>query len=165
MATQIRKTDQWVQPVADLVNALKAQIGAGSNFHLDKSEVKPSTANLSPVGLAPCLVALNELIGVYTFHAADLLAHKVADAGSLPAIGAAVDLASAQTAANLLKTFHTAHIASTTVNYAADATNTIGAANATNQASLETLIAALQTAITAHMASGPSAPSVRAMPA
>lgn len=163
MATQIRKTDLWVQPMADAHNALKAQIGAGAFFHLDKSEVKPTAALATPIGLPACIVALKELIGVYLFHAADLLAHKVADAGSLPAVSDPVDLTSCNTAANLLKTFHGTHIASTAINYAADATNTITSANATTQGSLETLLAELQTDIAAHMASAPSAPSIRAI--
>lgn len=163
MATRIRKTDTWVQPVADAHNALKVQIGAGSKYHLDASELIPVAG--APSGLPACLVTLKNLIACYIFHAADLLALKVADAGSLPLPTDPVDLTTANTAANLLKTFHGTHIASTTIHYNADSTNTITSANATDQGSLETLLAELLTDFTAHIANAPSAPSLRTVAA
>lgn len=159
MATVIRNTDPSVAFVVAAHNDLKAQIGAAAFFHLDKSEQTITAANATdlPTSLALC----NNIIGVYRFHFADTLAHKLADATSLPALGAAIDLTSAQTAANLIKASLATHIASTTVNYAADATNTISSADATNQGTLNTLLNELKTDINAHMASGPAAASLR----
>lgn len=159
MATVVRNTSPEIPIFVTAFNALKAQIGAGANFHLDKSEVTVTAANATdlPTSLALC----NNIIGVYTFHFADTLAHKTADATSLPAIGAAVDLASAQTAANAIKTAVGTHIGSSTVNYNADATNTISSANASDQTTLNTLLNELKTDINAHMASGPAAASLR----
>lgn len=163
MATVVRNTSPEIPIFTAGFNALKAQIGAGAFFHLDKSEVIVTAANATdlPTSLALC----NNIIGVYTFHFADTLPHKIADVTALPAIGAAVDLTSAQTAANAIKVAVGTHIASTTVNYAADATNTIASANATDQSSLNTLLNELKTDINAHMASAPAAPSYRLVPA
>jgi len=165
MATQIRKTDAWVQPMADAHNALKAQIGAGAFFHLDISEVKPNPALATPVGLQACIAALKDLIGVARFMVADTLGHKVVDATVLPLVSDPVDLPSCLTAANAIKTWYNTHRASTTYHYNADSTNVTAATNATDQASLETLVAELQVDMTAHGNSGPSAPSVRVMQA
>lgn len=161
MATKIRKTDPLVSVYATAFNSLKAQIGAGAFFHLDKSELTVVSANASD--LASSLTLCKELMNVYAFHLADTLAHKVVDSTNVVAatVASVVDLASAITAANQLKTAYTAHIASTTHNYNADATNTIAAVNATDQSSLNTLLNELKTDLNAHMASGPSAASLR----
>lgn len=159
MATVVRKTDPTLLICCTAFNALKAQIGAGANFHLDASEQTVTAANATD--LATSLALCNNLIGIYRFHFADTVACKAADATSLPAIGAAVDLASAQTAANSLKTAHGTHIASTSVHFNADSTNTISSANASDQGTLNTLLNELKTDFNAHMASAPAAASFR----
>lgn len=140
-------------------NDLKAQIGAGSNFHLDACERLVVAA--TPTDLPTALVSTNELINVFTFHFADLLAHKVAAVSTLPAVGAAIDLASAITAANLMKASHNTECASTARHYTADATNTTSSANASDLASLLTLLTELKADLNAHTASAPAAKSVR----
>lgn len=159
MATVLRKTFPGCQALADAINDLKAQIGPGAFFHLDKCErviVSPNATDLPT-----SLVLVNEIRAVYNFHIADSLALKAVDTVNTIASGPAIDLATAQTLANQIKVAYTAHIASTTYNYAADATNTIAAANATDQTTLNTLVNALKTAINAHLASGPAAKSIR----
>jgi hypothetical protein len=160
MATVVRLSDPLAAPLCAAVNALKLQIGAGSSFHLDASEVTVTAANASD--LATSLTLCNQLIGVFTFHFADLLAHKVVAVSTLPALGAALDLATAITAANLMKASHNTECGSTARHYTADATNTTAAANATDQSSLNTLLNELKTDLNAHMASAPTAPSLRA---
>ena len=63
MATPIRKTEPSVILWATAHNDLKAQIGAGANFHLDKSEKIVTSANAAD--LATSLTLVNEMIGVY----------------------------------------------------------------------------------------------------
>lgn len=159
MATVIRNTDPNVSLWVAAHNDLKLQIGAGAFFHLDKSELTITLANATD--LATSLALCNNITGVYIFHFADTLAHKIADVTALPLLGAATTLATAITAANLIKASLATHIASTTVNYAADSTNTIAAANATDQGSLNTLLNELKTDINAHMASGVASASLR----
>lgn len=163
MATVLRNIDPIIQSVADAHNDLKAQIGAGAFFHLDKSEVTVTAANATD--LATSLVLCNQAIAVYRFHFADTLALKAADATALPALGAAIDLASANTAANLIKTSHATHIASTAAHYAADATNTVLTANATDLTTLMALLNDIKAKINAHMASGPAGKSLRVVSA
>jgi IS5 family transposase len=157
MAYVLRNTDPNAVVIRDLVNGLKAQIGPGALFHLDKIELTIASANASDLPTSIALV--NELMGWYLFHLADTLAHKVA--GTPPAMVKASDLATAITLANAIKADYGTHIASTTVNYAADATNTIAAANASDQGTLNTLLNELKTDMQAHAASGPSGKSVR----
>ena len=160
MATVLRNIHPLAPVMATAINSLKAQIGAGANFHLDAGEeaISSPTATDLPTSLA----LVNNLIGVMTFHFADLLAHKAADATSLPAVGAAVDLASAQTAINLCRTSWGTHIASTAKHYNADATNTIvGTPAATDLPSLQTLANAFATVFAAHIASAPAGKSIR----
>jgi len=159
MATLIRRVFPGVTEIVTAHNALIAQIGAGSHFHLGVSEVTVTVANASD--LPTSLVLCNYLIGVYRFHFADLLAHKVADATSLPVVGAALDLTTAIAAATLIKASHATHIASTSVNYAADSTNTLLTATPTDQTSLNTFLNAAKTAINAHMADGASTAQLR----
>lgn len=159
MATVLRKTDPLVQTIADAHNALKSQIGAGSAFHLDKSERTIGAADAAD--LATSLVLANDIKAIYEFHLADTLAHKAADAA--PALVKATDLASAETLANAIKADYNTHRASTTYHYNADATNTIASADASDQSSLNTLLNELKTDINAHMASGPAAASLRAV--
>lgn len=158
MATRFPRTGPWVQPVATAFNALKAQIGAGAFFHLDKSEFVVEAANGDGT-LAKALALANNIMQVYLFHLADTLAHKVVDAP--PALVAATDLTTAQTLANAIKADYNAHIASTTYHYNADAANGIIAADATNQATLDTLLNEIKTDFNLHMASGTAAASLR----
>jgi hypothetical protein len=157
MATLVRRVDPLSSVIASSVNALKAQIGAGANFHLDRSEVAPALPNASDLATAVALA--NELKAVYEFHLADALAHKLPDPP--PALVKASDLATAITLANAIKTDFNVHIASTTYHYNADATNGTTSANASDLASLQTLVNEMKADMIAHMASGPSAPSLR----
>lgn len=159
MATVLRNTSPELAAMATLHNALKLQIGAASFFHLDKSERIPASA--SATDLPTALVRTNELINIFTFHFADLLAHKVVAVSTLPVVGAALDLATAITAANLMKASHNTECASTARHYTADGTNTTSSADATDLPSLLTLVNELVTDVTAHMASGPTCPSAR----
>ena len=163
MATVVRTTGPETAAWAAAHNDLKAQIGAGSHFHMDACELTVSAANAS--SLATSLVLCNQLIAVMRFHFADLLALKVADATSLPALNAAVDLTSAQTAANLMKASYNTHRASTTYHYNADATNVTSSADASDQSSLNTLLNELKTDVNAHIADGPAAKSIRVVAA
>lgn len=159
MATRVTNFDPLCSVLCTAYNALKSQIGAGSSFHLDASEVTVTAADATdlPTSLALC----NNLIGVLTFHFADLLAIKVVDATSLPALGAGVDLTSAVTAANLMKASYNTHRASTAKHYNADATNVVTSADATDQASLNTLLTEMKGDVNAHLASAPAAASLR----
>lgn len=159
MATVVRKIDPVLETVVAGHNALKAQIGAGAFFHLDKSERTVTAANAS--SLATSLTLLKECLAVYAFHLADTVAHKVADVTNVVTAASPTDLATAITAANELKADYNLHIASTTYHYSADATNAIAAANATDQSSLNTLLNEFKIDFNAHMASGPAAASMR----
>lgn len=167
MATVLRKINPYVQPLADAVNSLKTQIGAGSHFHLDASEVTALLANATDLPSAIALVNQIKRVwnggygGTYPGHTQDLLAHKAVDSADVTAVADAADLTTAEALANDLKAKFNTHIASTTYHYNADATNTIAAANATDLASLETLVNAIKTSLLAHWASAPSAASLR----
>ncbi len=163
MATVVRNTDPYITVWASAFNALKAQVGAGASFHLDACEMSVTAATATDLPTA--LVLTNNLIDIMTFHFADTLAHKVADATALPARGAAVDLASAITAANLIRTSWATHIAATTKHYTADATNTLASVASTDLASLLTLANEEKTKFNAHMLSAPAAASLRVVPA
>jgi hypothetical protein len=162
MATVIRKTEPSVSVWAPAFNAL-ARLSVGSNFHYDASETTVTAATASD--LPTSLALVNNLIGVARFHVADTVAHKAADATSLPAIGAAVDLASAITAANAIKAWYNTHRASTTYHATADATNATTSADATDQTSLNTLANELKTDMNAHMASAIAVASFRVVDA
>jgi len=97
---------------------------------------------------------------VYSFHAADTLAHKAAG-NALASTAPATTLATAITRANDIKAKMTAHIASTDQHYNADATNATAAADATDQTSLNTLLNELKADMNAHMASAPATKSLR----
>lgn len=144
--------------VADVCNKLKTQIGAGSKFHLDASEVTVTAADAS--SLDTSLTLVNQLRAVYEFHKADTLAHKAADTATLTA-PAATDLASAITLANELKGDYNVHRASTSWHYNADSTNVVAASNASDQGTLNTLLNDIKTQFLAHFADAPSCPSVR----
>lgn len=158
MATVIRNTDPSATHWCAAHNALKAQIGAGSKFHLDVSEVVVTAADSS--NLATALTLVNQLRAVYVFHKADTLAHKVVDSATLTA-PVATDLTTAVTLGNELKGDYNTHRASTSWHYNADATNVVTAANATDQASLDTLLNDIKVQFLAHMADGSAAASLR----
>jgi hypothetical protein len=158
MATVVRKTDPMAEVFCAGHNALKAQIGAGSSFHMDKSERTVTSANAS--SLATSLTLVNEILEIYKFHMADTLAHKVVGV-ALASYDKATDLTSAMARANDVKAKMNVHIASTTYHYNADATNAIAAADATDQSSLNTLLNEIKTDLNAHMASGPACASYR----
>ncbi len=158
MATVLRNTHPAMAPMATAFNSLKAQIGAGSSFHLDASEQTISVANASD--LATSLALVNQLLVVYRFHMVDTLAHKVVGV-DLASYAEATDLASAIARANDIKAKYNVHRASTTYHYSADATNVTAAADATDQTSLNTLLNELKVDLNAHMASAPAAASLR----
>jgi hypothetical protein len=158
MATVLRNTDPMASVVADVCNKLKAQVGAGSAVHLDKSEVTVTAADAS--SLATSLVLVNQLRAVYEFHKADTLAHKTADTATLSA-PVATDLTSAITLANELKGDYNVHRASTSWHYNADGTNIVAASNASDQGTLNTLLNDIKAQFNAHFADGSSCPSIR----
>lgn len=162
MATVLRNTHPVVRPFADAHNDLKAQIGAGSHFHLDASERTVTAADATD--LATSLILVNQILAVYRFHMADTLAHKttgVALASYVPA----TDLATAITRANDVKSKYNTHIASTTYHYNADSTNDVASSNATDQDSLNTLVNDIKAQMVAHLADAPAAASIRVVPA
>lgn len=170
MATVLRNDAPYVTDLANAVNNLKAQIGAGSAFHLDVSEVTVTAPNGAGT-LAGAIALANNIIAVLKFHFADTLTHKAADSTSLPSPLDPVNatLANAESCANSLHTAWGTHIASTAVHYNADAVNTDGSSSASDQATTDTRLNALKAAINAHFGSGgaPSgvAPSIRAVSA
>jgi uncharacterized protein YcbX len=121
-----------------------------ANLNVDPPTVAAFTAPAVASDLATSLTLCNWIVGVARQHFADTSAHKVADATSLPVIGAAVDLGTAQTAANLVKASLNTHEASTTYHYTADAANLIAAADASNQGTLNTLLNEIRTDLLAH---------------
>lgn len=174
MATQLRNQDPMASVIAVAHNDLKAQIGAGSAFHLDKGTAEYAVSAPNAADLATSLVLVNQLRtillgggGILASHFADTLAHKVVDTADAATIAApaATDLTTANTLANQIKSAYNTHIASTTYHYNADATNTISSANATDQSSLNTLLNELKTDFNAHIASGPASASLRLIPA
>lgn len=143
---------------AQLAEMRRLRVAAVStNQHLQVSK-DGDGATLAVTGddaddLDSLLLLVNEIIGIGKAHLSDTGAHKIADATSWPAFGAAIDLTTAQTALNLMKTTWGTHLG-TTYHYTADSTNTIAAANATNQATSETLANELKDDITAHILLG-----------
>jgi hypothetical protein len=175
MAQFLMNTTSIEKQLVRAVNDLKAQIGPGASFHLDRSDPTGAGLGTGPItaanasDLATSLALCAQVAGVLIFHYADHRAtapntagaHKVADATSLPDPKSVLDLASAITAANLAKSSYNTHRASTTYHDAADATNTIASADATDLASLQTLLNELKTDVNAHIISAPAMPSIR----
>jgi hypothetical protein len=162
MATVIRNTEPGISQLVTAHNDLKHQVGAGSHFHLDASEVTVTLADCTDLPTAIALV--KQLMAVYTFHINDTLAHKAADVTNvlLHTVASVVDLASAETAVNDLHTQYTAHIADASVsNYNADSTNTDSSASATSLTTLKNRANGLKAALNAHMADAPSSKSLR----
>lgn len=158
MATVVRNTHPLAALICESHNALKKQIGAGSSFHLDASEVKVTGANATDD--ATSIALGNEITAVLTYHLGDALGHKAVVAGT-PGDPGATTLAAAYTAANANKAAYNTHIALTTAHFNADETNAVAAADATTGGSLLTLVNAMKAAMNAHLASAPSAPSLR----
>lgn len=160
MSTPIKKSDAKVPQWCDAILSLAKRVGAGSDFHLDKSESTVAAADATTLPTA--LVLVNQLRGVNQFHRRDAVAHKIADVATITA-PAARTLAEAITLANELKADWATHIASTALHYTADATNTIAAADATDLATLLTLVNETKADMNAHMASGSAFPLPRAV--
>lgn len=158
MATVVRNTEPMASVVCAALNDLKAQVGAGAHFHMDASEVTVTAADA--VDLGTSLTLVNQLLDVYQFHMADLLAHKVAGV-ALASYVHATDLTSAKARANDIQAKYNTHIASTTYHYNADGTNASAAAAATTQGTLNTLLNELKACLNAHMANAPAAKSLR----
>ena len=159
-----RNTSPVLQQVADAINSIKAQIGAGSNFHLAASADNVTASNASDA--TSLLTLTNNIITVYRAHLEDpvyveggALSHKTAD--TVPALTIATDTASCITALNAIKADYNTHRASTTYHYNADATNTVTSADATDQASAITLANEIKTDLNAHIASAPTGYSIR----
>lgn len=154
MATVVRKTTPEVSLWATAVNAVKTQIGAGSAYHLDVSEVTVTAGNGDGT-LATALTLVNQLAAVYTFHIADALAHKAADATDVLTVSYPVaTLANAESLANNIKAKYNLHIASTSAHFNADITNGVTAADATDQGTLDTLITQIKAKLNAHFGTG-----------
>jgi hypothetical protein len=162
MATVVRNTAPEVAVWAAAHNDLKAQVGAGANFHLDAYESPIASANASD--LATSLTLVNEMRAVYEFHRGDSLALKALDATALTA-PAATSLATAITLANEIKSKYNTHRASATIHFNADATNTVTSADATDQSTLNTLLNEMKGDINAHLASAPASKSLRVVSA
>lgn len=183
MATSLRKEGADLEAVVAAFNELKADyvakmravnadlvsIAADSvayatptvldpGFHADRSEKTITAANASD--LPTSLTLVNQIMGVYKFHMADTLAHKVAGV-ALASYTRAKSLATAITLANDIKAKYNTHRASTTFHYTADSTNATTSSDATDQGSLDTLLNELKTDINAHMASGSAVKSLR----
>lgn len=157
MATVVRNTHPTLAVVCAAHNGLKAQIGAGSFFHLDACERLVTAADSTDLPTA--LVLCNAIRETLVFHKADLLALKAADATTIG--GVATDLTTAVAAANLHKSGYNTHIASTAAHYNADETNAVATTDATNLATLLTLLNAVKGKINAHIVSAPTCPSLR----
>lgn len=159
MATVLRNVSPDVAPFVTAFNDLKAQIGAGSHFHLDASEMTITAADATD--LPTSLTLVNQMRALSLFARADTLAHKAADTATITA-PAATTLATAITLANELKADHNTHCGSTSWHYNADSSNTVATTDAsTTQGQLDTLLNALKAAINLHMADAPAAHSLR----
>ena len=157
MATVLRRTDPLMSVIVTAHNDLKAQIGAGSHYHLDAYETPVSAANGDGT-LATALTLVNQIMAIYLAHIGDTLAHKVAQ--TPPALVKATDLASAITLANAMKADFNTNDGSTTYHYTAD-TGDEATTNASDQGTLDTLLNAFKVTLNAHMANAPSAKSLR----
>lgn len=163
MATIVRKTDPDLVTMAELYNGLKAQIGAGSHYHLDAAEFTITAADAgggtNGAKLSSSIALLNEIRAIWELHKADTLAHKVADTATMTA-PAATDLTTAEALANELKSDFNVHDGSTTLHYNADS-NDISTSDASSYDSLVTLANAIKARVALHMADAPSAASIR----
>ena len=174
MARTVRLTNPLVPVLAAAHNDLKAQIGAGAAFHLDKSESTVGLPDASDLTSALALVnrcrqvydGTGSAFTAYPGHRHDLLAHRVADVANGCVSPRAIDLATGCTAATEMKGKFDAHLTQAGVHYTNDTTNSVGAVpDATTLPSLITLATALKAALNAHLGSGPLAASLRVIPA
>lgn len=156
MATVVRNTDPSLPILCAAINSIKAQIGAGSSYHLDAYERPVTAANATD--LPTLLTLVNELRGSSLVQRADTLAHKVVDATTIAA-PAATDLATAITLMNELKADFNVHAVSLTYHYTVD--TVIATADGTILADTITLANAFKTKINAHTASAPAGASLR----
>lgn len=165
MATVVRKTDPTLATIVTAFNALKTQIGAGSKFHLDASELRVTFSSLSGTGADNETLAINaayELAWVFYKHrisGANGLEHVAAESATAPT--RPTTLAAAYTLINAAKAAYNTHIASTTYHFNADSTNACATTDASSLSTLQTLANAFKTKLNAHMADAPSAPSLR----
>ncbi len=164
MATTWRTIDPYLTQIAAALNAIKAQIGAGSSFHLDVSDINVTAANATDA--ASLLTLSKNLVTVYRQHLEDplyidggVLSHKAVD--TAPALTMPTDTASCITALNAIKGDYNTHRASTTYHYNADGTNAVSSSDATDEASAITLANEIKTDLNAHIASAPAASSIR----
>lgn len=157
MATVVRNTHPTISLICTSHNAIKSQIGAGSFFHLDASEVLVTAATAAdlPTAIEMC----NNIRAVLVFHKADTLAHKAEDATAIGEL--ATDLDTAVAAANLHKSGYNTHIASTAAHYTKDETNGVATTDASDLPTLITLLNAIKGKVNAHLASAPAAASLR----
>jgi len=162
MATVLRNTDPMAPVIATAVNDIKAQIGHGSSFHLDASEVTVTAANATD---GPTAITLaNNILAVFKFHASDLLAHKANDAtvdADLAALSPCTDNTTCIALVLAMCTAFTAHLDSTTANYADDSTNDLSSSTVTTIGQAETVATDMKAKLNAHMASAPAAKSIR----
>ena len=87
MATRIRNVHNVLKPIVDAFNALKAQIGAGSNFHLDASELTVTFSSLSGSDADATTAALNaayEIAWVFYKHRTSSLEHVADESATAP---------------------------------------------------------------------------------
>lgn len=163
-----QKTDSaMVRALVAAQNAYARSLNS-SQFHYDASpDVEQPGAFDSPVETVaavdaaaasdlPTLVALtNELTSKYAAHAADDLAHDIADTVNVTAVATpvATDLATAIVRLNALKADLNGHHSETGVHPNDDVTNVIAAADASDQGSGQTLANEMRTDLFAHIAS------------
>ena len=162
MATRIRNVHNVLKPIVDAFDSLKAQIGAGSNFHLDASELTVTFSSLSGSDADATTAALNaayEIAWVFYKHRTSSLEHVAAESATAPAKPAT--LAAAYTLINAVKAAYNTHIASTSYHFNADSSNEVSTTDASSLSTLQTLANAFKTKLNAHIVSAPSAPSLR----
>jgi hypothetical protein len=161
MATVWYRDHALVAPVADALNALKAQLGAGPAFHLDAYERPVLAPDASAADFLSVSRLLNEVRAVHEDHKTDLLAHKFKG----PPIQTlrVTDLPRAIATANALKADINLHISVAAIHYNVDTANAVGAPDATDLASVVVLANALKAGLNAHMRSAPPAPSIRVL--
>jgi hypothetical protein len=153
--------------LSDAINSLKTQIGAGSNYHLDKAEYSVTAPDADTAPKA--YVLANQLLAVCIFHAQDLLAHKAFPAGDggdeILAFVKATDDTTCIALVLALAEWYTDHIGLTSAHYSADSTNTLTSLTVTTIGQAETVATDMKAKLNAHFSSdtlaGPSAPSIR----
>jgi hypothetical protein len=159
MATIWYRTDPLTARFAAAINDLKAQLGAGTSFHLDAYEQPVGSPNATD--LPSALVLLNEIRAVHEVHKGDLLAHKFK--GPALQTSKVIDLPTAIAASNAIKADFNLHISVAAIHYNVDQANAVGVADASDLPTLLILVNALKTSLNAHMAGAPPARSIRVL--